>query len=253
MISTLTEPVNTDTKNVKVAKHCDSTVKSYLNRFLPFVILTFILLISVSLEALALSTQEQQMIAFSRTNFGERAALRMKAWRDVTHSMQQKPLKTQLIEVNNFFNQLRFIDDIKLWGLNDYWATPIQFLNVGGGDCEDFSIAKYTTLRELGVADDKLRLIYVKALDYNQFHMVVAYYETPSSIPLILDNLDGDIKPATQRSDLVPIYSFNASNLWITKSNSSTRAGDASKLSSWTNLRNRSKQDTRRPIMNLDQ
>ncbi|WP_269459990.1 transglutaminase-like cysteine peptidase [Vibrio rumoiensis] len=93
----------------------------------------------------------------------------------------------------------------------------MQFLNAGGGDCEDFSIAKYYTLRELGVDDEKLRLIYVKSLTLNQFHMVVAYYETPSSMPLILDNIDGEIKPASQRSDLVPVYSFNATNLWITK------------------------------------
>ena len=62
-----------------------------------------------------------------------------------------------------------------------------------------------------------MRMVYVKALDYNQFHMVVAYYETPASVPLILDNIVGAIRPATQRADLVPIYSFNGSHLWLMK------------------------------------
>lgn len=58
-----------------------------------------------------------------------------------------------LEETNRFFNRQIFIDDIKLWGQNDYWASPAEFLAVGGGDCEDFSIAKYFTLREMGFTD----------------------------------------------------------------------------------------------------
>ena len=53
-----------------------------------------------------------------------------------------------------------------------------------------------------------MRMVYVKALDYNQFHMVVAYYETPAAVPLILDNLVGSIRPATQRADLFANLQF---------------------------------------------
>ena len=59
--------------------------------------------------------------------------------------------------------------------------------------------------------------MYVKALKLNQLHMVVAYYPKPSAIPLILDNLKSDLLPASQRKDLLPIYSFNGSKLWLMK------------------------------------
>lgn len=232
-------------------------IKAYLRSIFSFTSLFFFVIFMVSVRASALTDDEQKIISFSQDNFGQRAGLRVKAWLELTHVLQQSSLKTQLDEVNSFFNQLVFIDDIKLWGQEDYWATPTQFLDVGGGDCEDFSIAKYTTLRKLGIDDKKLRLIYVKSLSLNQFHMVVAYYETPNSMPLILDNLDGEIKPANQRADLVPIYSFNATNLWVIKGQANggqtVLAGDASKLSLWQGLRQRSRQDTRRPIINLDE
>ncbi len=81
----------------------------------------------------------------------------------------------------------------------------MELLTTNGGDCEDFSIAKYLTLRAMGVPDDQLRIIYVKALELNQAHMVLAWYKTPGSDPLILDNLINDIKPASQRNDLEPV------------------------------------------------
>ncbi|MEH8155209.1 hypothetical protein ACK3Z8_10170, partial [Aeromonas caviae] len=97
-------------------------------------------------------------------------------------------------------------------------------------------------------------VIYVKALDYNQFHMVVAYYETPAAVPLILDNLVGSIRPATQRADLLPIYSFNGSHLWLMKARGQGElAGQSSRLGLWTDLRNRMTSGRlARPAVNLD-
>ena len=106
----------------------------------------------------------------------------------------------------------------------------------------------------LGVDEKKLRLAYVKAIRYNQFHMVVAYYETPSSVPVILDNLIGSIRPATQRRDLVPIYSFNGSHLWLMKARGQGElAGQSSRLGLWNDLRNRMTSGRlARPVVNLD-
>ncbi|MCV5869138.1 transglutaminase-like cysteine peptidase, partial [Escherichia coli] len=109
-------------------------------------------------------------------------------WRKNLDLFKQLETHEQLAGVNDFFNQLYFVDDIKLWGKTDYWATPLEFLGSNAGDCEDFTIAKYFSLLELGIPDSKMRLIYVKAIELNQFHMVLAYYPTPSSEPLILDN-----------------------------------------------------------------
>ena len=134
----------------------------------------------------------------------------------------------------------QFIDDSKLWGISNYWATPIEFIGVNGGDCEDYSIAKYFTLLELGIADEKMRITMVKAVKLNQYHMVLAYYETPSAMPLILDNLDGVIKPASLRNDLIPVYSFNASQLWLNKEKGrGILSGKSSKLKLWRDLRQR--------------
>ena len=122
----------------------------------------------------------------------------------------------------------------------NYWATPIEFLGVNGGDCEDFAISKYITLLELGVPDKKMRITMVKAVTLNQYHMVVAYYETPGSIPVILDNIDGKIKPATQRKDLIPVYSFNGKQLWLNKKKGQgVLAGKSTRLKRWTDLNQR--------------
>ena len=173
-------------------------------------------------------------------NYGERAVKRGNAWFDVLLRSQQLPEVEKLNNINNFFNQLRFIDDIKLWGEQNYWATPLEFIGVNGGDCEDFAIAKYFSLLELGVADEKMRITMVKALRLNQYHMVVAYYKTPSSEPIILDNLDRIIKPASQRLDLLPIYSFNGKQLWLNKEKGQgVLAGKSQRLKRWTNLNQR--------------
>ena len=182
-----------------------------------------------------------QQIEKIKQFYGERAGKRATAWRDLIKNSQHLTESQKLNAVNDFFNQFVFISDQKLWGKEDYWATPSEFVGIGAGDCEDFSIAKYQALRELGIDDNKLRLVYVKALDLNQFHMVVAYYPTPSAVPIILDNLKGDILPATERNDLLPIYSFNGSKLWLMKQKGQGQvAGNASRLSLWNDLRNRS-------------
>lgn len=125
----------------------------------------------------------------------------------------------------------------------DYWATPLEMLSIGAGDCEDYSIAKYFTLKELGVDESKLRITYVKAIEIDQAHMVLTYFETKRSVPLVLDNLITDIKPASRRNDLVPVYSFNGTGLWLAKSRGEgQRVGEASKLSLWNDLERRMKE-----------
>ena len=149
--------------------------------------------------------------------YGRNAYQRVTQWQSLLDNQQNKPVDEQLKEINDFFNRLDFIDDKKHWGKEDYWATPLEFLSTSGGDCEDFTIAKYFSLVELGVDTSKLRLMYVTATKPPQAHMVLAYYEKPNSIPLVLDNLNRRILPASQRKDLLPIYSFNGDGLWLAK------------------------------------
>ncbi|MCW8884213.1 MAG: transglutaminase-like cysteine peptidase [Motiliproteus sp.] len=186
--------------------------------------------------------------------YGEQAGRRLRAWQRLMGEANRLSESQQLTRINQFFNQLQFLDDIDLWGETDYWATPLEFLGANGGDCEDFSIAKYMSLLNLGVDPDKLRLIYVKSLTLNQFHMVVAYYPNKRSVPLILDNIDGEIKTADLRKDLVPVYSFNGRNLWLNKERGrGVLTGKASRLKRWNDLRSRYRlQSLRKPKFPLE-
>ncbi|SFP32242.1 Predicted transglutaminase-like cysteine proteinase [Ectopseudomonas composti] len=163
------------------------------------------------------------------------ARTRILDWEALIKASAALPEADKLNEVNRFFNRkVRFVDDSQLWRENDYWATPVEMLVKGAGDCEDYSIAKYFTLRRLGIPSEKLRITYVKALNYNQAHMVLTYYANPSAEPLVLDNLINDIRPASQRKDLLPVYAFNAEGLYLPGSN--TRKSDSKKLSRWQDI-----------------
>ncbi|MBC2703935.1 MAG: transglutaminase-like cysteine peptidase [Desulfobacula sp.] len=123
-----------------------------------------------------------------------------------------------VISVNRFFNQLEYRSDIKTWNKKDYWASRLEFLGRGQGDCEDYAVAKFLTMAQLGVPEKKLFLTYVKAVGYpDAAHLVVTYYKEPGTVPFVLDNYIKEILPATQRSDLIPVYSFTASELYIQK------------------------------------
>ncbi|MBD1602045.1 cysteine protease LapG [Pseudomonas typographi] len=164
------------------------------------------------------------------------AEQRLRAWQTMLDQAQGLPPRQQLDAVNRFFNrQLSFRDDQQIWGQDDYWATPVEALVKGAGDCEDYAIAKYFSLRRLGVPAQNLRITYVKALQQrNQAHMVLAWYEAPEADPLVLDNLVADIAPASQRDDLVPVYAFSAEGLFLAGSGGAeVRNGDAKRLSRW--------------------
>lgn len=162
---------------------------------------------------------------------------RVASWNQLIANGQRWSDQRRLQAANDFVNQLVFVDDIKHWKQQDYWATPLQTIVSGGGDCEDFSLAKYFTLTGMGMDEDKLRLTYVKALELNQAHMVVSYYESPKAVPLVLDNLNTNIVPATERDDLYPVYSFNGAGLWLNKRNHNSDLIDNSdRISLWQNL-----------------
>ncbi|WP_422916430.1 transglutaminase-like cysteine peptidase [Metapseudomonas sp. CR3202] len=162
---------------------------------------------------------------------------RLHAWRDLLENGRRMTEREQLLAVNHEINQqIRFTDDSALWQRRDYWATPLETLAKGAGDCEDFAVAKYFTLVQLGVAREKLRITYARALDLNQAHMVVTYYETPDAEPLVLDNLRDEILPVSRRKDLDLRYAFDAQGLYTLKGGTPKRVGDTAKLPVWQGL-----------------
>lgn len=119
--------------------------------------------------------------------------------------------------VNDFFNQTPYASDKTTWGVSDYWATRLEVIGKDKADCEDYVIAKYFTLKELGVPTSKLYMTYAKSIRYKSAHLVLTYYETPKSVPLVLDNYNFKILPASVRDDLIPIYSFSGDELFNAK------------------------------------
>lgn len=143
--------------------------------------------------------------------------------------------------VNAFFDEeLTYQTDIALWHEKDYWASPLETLGKGRGDCEDYAIIKYFMLRYLGIDESQLRLVYVKARiggprsKITQAHMVLSYYLPKQNDPLILDSLLADVVPASQRTDLLPVFSFNTEGLWA-KGSTESVASPTARLSRWRN------------------
>lgn len=149
--------------------------------------------------------------------YGLYAKRRALALVEVMNEVKAKDDLNKMEKVNDFFNQTPYASDQSVWGVSDYWATRLEFIGRDKGDCEDYVIAKYFTLRELGISPKKLYMTYVKSLRFKTAHMVLTYYKTPKSIPLVLDNYNYKILPATERDDLVPVYSFSGDELFNAK------------------------------------
>lgn len=184
--------------------------------------------------------------ALAQQRYGTRAAETVLDWRRLIEELRTLPDSDKLARVNTFFNRRAlFQTDQELWEQDDYWATPLEFMGRGAGDCEDFTIAKYMTLQMLGMGNDQLRLIYVRAKSgatASVAHMVLGYFPQPTAEPQILDNLISSIRPASQRADLVPVFSFNRDSLWVGGAAESA-ADPTTRLSRWRDLLERMRQD----------
>jgi len=157
------------------------------------------------------------LVAHYMGQFGPSAKKRLEGWKEFVRKIdgRTEPARTSSNEVellhpvNRFFNGLPYFSDLAHWGVEDYWATPSEFLSSEGGDCEDYVIAKYYTLRELGIPNERLRLVYANTWRSAAGHMVLAYYPSPRADPLILDTFSGSIQLASSRPDLEPVFTFN--------------------------------------------
>lgn len=179
-----------------------------------------------------------QQLALSR--HGEAVARRVSEWRAMLPAREGGNDLEKLESVNRYFNQhIAWVEDKVLWQQDDYWASLLDTLAKGAGDCEDYAIAKYVSLLLAGVPEKKLRLTYVRMQRTEradpEAHMILAYYAEPSGEPLILDNLDPEIKPATRRQDLTPVYAFNATQLWF-RGSSPSSSDPTARISRWRDV-----------------
>ncbi|MEW8506361.1 MAG: transglutaminase-like cysteine peptidase [Candidatus Thiodiazotropha sp.] len=221
--------------------------KDIRQRSIPALLVSAILWLGVAIAFAESIDLTDEVVSWAKQNFGNQAADRVASWHRMMRESDDLDEVEKLRRVNDFFNEIPYQSDADLWGKEDYWATPLELLVHAGGDCEDYSIAKYFTLKEMGVAEDKLRIMYVKAIKLNQSHMVLTYYPEPSSIPKVLDNLNPRLLSASHRLDLAPVYSFNADGLWLAKSlGKGKKVGTSTRLSLWQELKRRMEQEAKR-------
>lgn len=194
----------------------------------------------------ALEFNVQQMRQSMQSRFGEGGVQRLDAWLAVLEKSAARSVQGQLQAINDFWNQNAVGgEDQQIWGEAEYWATPLETLGKRAADCEDYVIGKYFSLVRLGVPVEKLRFIYVRARvggmgsTQSIAHMVLGYYETPQSEPLVLDNLMGSMVPASQRKDLTPVFSFNAQGIYVT----GAQPASVERISRWKGLISRMQQE----------
>jgi predicted transglutaminase-like cysteine proteinase len=149
-----------------------------------------------------------------------------------------KPDAEKLEIVNQFYNtRIRYDADLNVWGVKEYWAAPDELMQRGAGDCEDFAIAKYLTLRDSGIDDTRLQIVYGRLATSKENHMILAYF---GAAILILDNIMDAIFSLQERSDLIPVMGFNHSGLWIfRRGEPELLTRNSNRLARWRELRER--------------
>lgn len=210
--------------------------------------LALIALLGLTIGVSAVDLDRMQQLALQR--YGQETADMVAQWRSMITEIEGLPEEQKLAKVNDFFNmRIRWVQDPQAWGQKDYWATPLETMGKRMGDCEDFSIAKYATLILAGVDVSRLRITYVKAQiggpysKVHEAHMVLAYYASAGADPTILDNLIMEIRPASRRPDLTPVFGFNSNGLWVGGAAAPATKDPGAKLSRWRDLLQRAAAD----------
>ena len=162
--------------------------------------------------------KQQNWLAMLKRNaeapiFKEEALLtRSTTWKELKARAQGRPLKAMLDVVNRFWNTWPYRADREVWGQDDFWASPAEFLK-RSGDCEDYCIAKYFTLRELGVPAEDMRIVVVRETIRGIAHAVLAVYEGQQVH--ILDNLSEHVRPMRRVRNYLPSFSVNENGRWM--------------------------------------
>lgn len=161
-------------------------------------------------------------------------------WGAMIAELAEVPVQHQLERIQEFFSGVVPTSDQSAWGQKDYWASPDELLAKGKGDCEDIAIAKYFTLRQLGVADEKLRLMFARRM--NAFsgriepHLVLAFDDDQHGW-VVLDNLVSAVSPMDERRDLMFEFGFNADSIWeYRRAGQFARLGSSGQVVRWADM-----------------
>ena len=139
------------------------------------------------------------------------ASAEIMAWRAMIQGLRSEAPLEQLSEVNRFLNTWSEKPDDKNYGAEEYWASPLEFI-ARSGDSEDFAIVKFFTLRELGFANEQLRIVVAKDVLRNKVHSFLAVYHEGEIY--ILDSLSNSVLTQNDVKYYVPFYSVNETTRW---------------------------------------
>lgn len=217
----------------------DHAVQKYIALTLLFLGSLFL-----TIESHAMSADEsalKQRLPTTMRLATTQARSRIMHWQTFIDGARHKSVSDKIIAVNAYFNTLHFVDDQNLWHQPDYWATPLQMLAAGAGDCEDFAIAKYYTLKMLGINEDHLRITYVWNYDeqsgVRQPHMILIYTNSSNAEALVLDIVTNDIRPLKQHKEMEAVYGLNSKGLWFVGEDAQMiSAGTPTQLPQWRKL-----------------
>lgn len=160
-----------------------------------------------------LQRYEEQRIASEGTCVGQ-GCLNVK-WEELLTSLEGKPVQEQITAVNRFFNNIHYIADSDNYGVSDYWQTPYEMF-ARGGDCEDYAIGKYISLKRLGVSESDMRIVVVR--DQNLGGIIHALLEVSTGEDRqILDNQSKSVKSITAIYNYLPVFAINESKWWAYK------------------------------------
>ena len=172
---------------------------------------------STNLEAF---TKWTSMFSRFEREMGRESGQRViRAWQNEISAYQNLPLSAMAERVNSYINETKYIVDSRNWGKSDYWSTPVEFFD-RGGDCEDFAIAKYVSLRALGVPEERMRIAIVHDKIKDIPHAVLVVYTDEGA--LILDNQNKRAENANSVTRYKPIFTINRHAWWLHTKPSST-------------------------------
>lgn len=139
----------------------------------------------------------------------------LREWSEFLDSLKGKDQTSQVHAVNRYMNRVRYIVDPRNYGVPDYWATPKQFLT-RNGDCEDYAIAKYLSLRALGFTPSQLRVVVLQDLNLKIAHAILVV--SLNGRALVLDNQIRGVVNARTIHHYKAIYSINEKFWWLHRS-----------------------------------
>lgn len=135
----------------------------------------------------------------------------MQRWQQMLNEVRSETRQRQLNLVNTYMNTHRYIVDPINWGVNEYWAIPNEFLKKFG-DCEDYAIAKYLSLRALGWNPDDMSIVVLQDMNLRVMHAVLIVKFNGAN--MLLDNQITLVIDSEKVHHYKPIYSLNEKGWW---------------------------------------